>query len=60
LKVIVSSATEVEVGALFINAKEVEVIHITLEELGHKQQATTIITDNTTAHGIVNNSIHQK
>jgi hypothetical protein len=37
LKVIVSSAAEAEVGALFVNAKEAEVIRITLEELGHKQ-----------------------
>jgi hypothetical protein len=60
LKVVVSSTAEAEVGALFVNAKEAEVIRITLEELGHKQQATTIITDNTTAHGIVNSSVRQK
>jgi hypothetical protein len=60
LKVVVSSAAEAEVGALFVNTKEAEVIRITLEELGHKQQATTIITDNTTAYGIVNSSVRQK
>jgi hypothetical protein len=54
LNIVVSSAAEAKV-----NAKEAEVIRTTLEELGHKQQATTIITDNTTAHGIVNNCICQ-
>lgn len=33
LKVVVSSAAEVEVGALFVNVKEAEVIHMAREEL---------------------------
>jgi hypothetical protein len=37
LKHVMSSASEAEIGAVFINAKEGAVIRETLEELGHKQ-----------------------
>jgi hypothetical protein len=36
LKHVMSSAAEAEVGAVFINAKEGDVLRTILEELGHK------------------------
>jgi hypothetical protein len=35
LKHVMSSAAEAKIGAVLINAKEVAVLRITLEELGH-------------------------
>jgi hypothetical protein len=49
LKHVMSSAAEEEIGAVFINAKEGAVLRTTLEELGHTQPPTSMITDNTTA-----------
>ena len=60
LKVVVSSAAEAEIGALFVNAKEAEPIRTALEELGYPQNATPIQTDNSTAYGIVNETIKQR
>jgi hypothetical protein len=60
LKHVLSSAAEVEIGALFINAKEGAVLRPALEELGHKQPPTPMETDNTTATGYRNGSIKQK
>jgi hypothetical protein len=55
-----SSAAEAEIGAVFINAKEGAVLRTTLEETGHKQPATPMETDNTTATGYSNGTITQK
>jgi hypothetical protein len=44
----VSSVTEAEFGALFVNAKEGTVTRTTLSEMGHIQDATDLTTDNTT------------
>jgi hypothetical protein len=55
-----SSAAEAELGALFLNAKEACPTRICLEELGHSQPATPIVTDNSTATGISNDSVKQK
>jgi hypothetical protein len=41
LKHVMSSAVEVEIGAVFINAKEGAFLRTTLEELGHKLPAHT-------------------
>jgi hypothetical protein len=55
-----SSAAEVELGALFINAKtEVLMQHI-LEEMGHPQTRTPIQTDNLAAHACLTNKILHK
>jgi hypothetical protein len=51
---------EAEFGALFVNAKEVTVTRTTLSEMGHKQDAINLKTDNTTADGIINNTVQQK
>jgi hypothetical protein len=55
-----SSATEAELGALFINAKTAVSIQRTLEELGHPQPCTPIQTDNSTAHALLTNKILPK
>jgi hypothetical protein len=60
IKVIMSSAAEAELGALYINAKEAIHIHQILKEMGHPQLRTPIQTDNTTAEGVINNKIKPK
>jgi hypothetical protein len=60
IKSVMSSAAEAELGALFINAKLAIPIRHTLEELGHPQGRTPMQTDNSTAHGVVNNKIQPK
>ena len=60
LKEIVSSAAEAEVAGTFHNGKEACPIRITLDELGYPQEATIIITDNSTAVGIANDTVKQK
>jgi len=57
LKLVAASATEAELGALFLNAQEAKVIRLVLKELGHPQPPTPIHVDNTTTGGIVNNTI---
>eukprot|EP00804_Cyclotella_cryptica_P014314 CCRYP_019161-RA/>CCRYP_019161-RA protein AED:0.46 eAED:0.63 QI:0/-1/0/1/-1/1/1/0/88 len=44
-----ASATEAELAALFITAREAVYIRIILMELGHKQPATPLQTDNAMA-----------
>ena len=60
IKIVAASAAEAELGALFINAKEAKIIRIILSELGHPQPPTPIHVDNTTAVGIVNNTIKRQ
>ena len=55
-----ASATEAELGAMYINAKEAIPIRKTLQELGHPQPPTPIITDNAVAHGIINRTVKQQ
>jgi hypothetical protein len=56
----VVSAAESEVGACFHNAQSGAPLRVTLTELGHTQPPTPLQTDNSTAYGIVNNTIKQK
>jgi hypothetical protein len=60
LKAILASAAETELAGLFINGQEAIPERITLEELGHPQGPTPMVTDNGTASGIANDSIKQK
>jgi hypothetical protein len=60
LKEVLSSASEAEMAGLFHNGKEAVPERITLEELGHPQPPTPIVTDNCTASGIANDSVKQK
>jgi hypothetical protein len=57
---VVSSTAEAELGGLFYNGKEACPIHITLEELGYPQPPTVLVTNNSTATGIANNTVKQK
>ncbi len=60
LKHVMSSAAEAEVAGLFVNAKESEILHTTLDEMGYPQEPTPIQTDNSTASGIANDTINQQ
>ena len=55
-----SSASEAELAALYIAAKECVYIRMVLKEIGHSQPATPIQTDNLIAEGVVNNKIQPK
>jgi hypothetical protein len=60
IKNVVASAAESKVGACFQNAQSGAPIRINLIELGHKQPVTPLQTDNSTAFGILNETIKQK
>ena len=61
IKNVMASAAEAELGALYTtNAQEALPMRQCLEELGHKQPPTPLKTDNSTAQGIVHNTIKQK
>ena len=57
LKFVASSAAEAELGALFLNIKEGQVLRLTLEEMGHPQPPTPIHCKNATAVGIANKTV---
>ena len=54
IKHVMSSATEAELAALYIVAREAVYIRIILEELGHKQPPTPLQTDNSMAEAVIN------
>jgi hypothetical protein len=60
IKHMVASGAESESGACFQNAQSGAPLRITLIELGHKQSATPLPTDNSTSFGILNETIKQK
>jgi hypothetical protein len=57
---VVDSSAESEVGACFQNSQSEAPLIVTLAELGHKQPATPLRTYNSTAFGILNETIDQK
>jgi hypothetical protein len=57
IKAVMSSATEAELGALYINARKAVPQCQTVAEMGHKQLPTPMQTDNSTALRVVNNNI---
>jgi len=59
MRVVMSSAAEAEVGALFHNCKEAVTIRTILIELGHPQPATPVQVDNSTAVAIANRKCKQ-
>jgi len=59
MRSILASATEAEVGALFYNAQDGEMLRTTLKSMGHPQPATPIQMDNKVAEGIINNCVKQ-
>ena len=60
IKHVMASATEAELAALYIMAREAVYIRIILEEMGHKQPPTPIQTDNAMADNVVNKKIQPK
>jgi len=60
IKHVMTSATEAELAALYIMAREAVYIRIILEEMGHKQPPTPLQTDNSMADGVVNGKIQPK
>jgi hypothetical protein len=60
LKNVVASEAESEVGACFHNDQSGAPLRAILTELGHTQPPTPLRTDNSTAFGIVNETIKQK
>ena len=60
IKAVMSSATEAELGALYVNARKgVEICNI-LHEMGHMQPPTPIQTNNSTADSIINSQEQPK
>ena len=57
LKHVMASATEAELGGLLINSKEGEVLRTSLEEMGHPQGPAPMQTDNSTASGIIDETV---
>ena len=60
LKNLMAYAAEAELGDLFINAKEGEVLRTSLEEMVHPQGPNPMQTDNSTASGIMNKTVKQR
>jgi hypothetical protein len=60
IKNVVASTAESEVGACFHNAQSGAPLRVTLTELGHIQPPTPLRTDNSTAFGILNETMKQK
>jgi hypothetical protein len=60
IKNMVASAAESELGACFHNAQSGAPIRVTLTELGQPQPPMSLRTDNSTAYGIVNETIKQR
>ena len=59
-KHVMTSATEAELAALYIMAREVVCIRIVLEEMGHKQPLKPLQIDNVMADAVYNGKIQQK
>ena len=55
-----SCATEAELGACYINTKQVTLLQQMLMEMDYPQPLTPIQTDNCIAYGIVTNKTIQK
>ena len=60
IKGVMSSASEAELGAMYINARKAVEERLILDEMGHKQPATPFQVDNSTAEGIVNKRVQPK
>ena len=57
IKFVMSSASEAELGALFITSQEMAAMKNTLEEMKWPQPKSPIQTENSDAAGVVNNTI---
>ena len=59
IKNMVSSAVEAKIAGVFMNTKAAIPLCIALKEMGHKQGATEVITNNSTVSNILNNTCKQ-
>ena len=57
IKHIMGSAGETEVASLYYNCKNAVVLRKALNEMGHLKPKTTLITDNSTAEGLINKTM---
>eukprot|EP00957_Ditylum_brightwellii_P193803 14757843-Ditylum_brightwellii.AAC.1 len=57
---VMASSSEAEIAALYANAKKGKELRMALLEMGHPQPHTPIMTDNSTACSIINNTVKQK
>jgi hypothetical protein len=57
IKNVVASAAKSEVGSCFQNAQSGAPLRVSLAEVGHQKPATPLKTDNSTAFGILNETI---
>ena len=57
---IAASAAEAELGSLFLNTQEAIKLRLALDEMGHPQPPTPIHVDNSTAHGIIHETIKKQ
>ena len=60
IKHVMTSATEAELAALYITAREAVYLRIILEEMGHKKPPTLLQTDNVMAEAVSNGKIQPK
>ena len=60
LDVVVSSATEAEYGAAYLNSKQVAPLRGLLGDMGYTQEPTIMYIDNKAAAGIANDSVTQR
>ncbi|KAL7486609.1 hypothetical protein ACHAW6_012199, partial [Cyclotella cf. meneghiniana] len=60
IKHVMASSTKAKLGTLYITAREAIYLRIILKELGHKQPATPIQTDNSMAKGIMIGKVQPK
>ena len=57
IKFVMSSASEEELGAMFITAEEMVAMRQTLQEMNWPHPKSPLQTDNSAAAGVVNNTI---
>ena len=60
LKLVAASSFEAELGGLFHNGQDGEYIRTILNEMGHEQPTTMMVTDNLAANNIANDIGKQK
>ena len=60
IKHVMTSATEAELAALYIMAREAVYMRIIIEEMGHNQPPTPLQTDNVMAEAVINGKVQLK
>ena len=59
MKNLLVSATEAELGVLFVNCQREAALRIALKEMGHHSPPTPVVTDSGISDGFVNDNIRQ-